>query len=127
MNEIITYREMCDREGMNSLQRGMNFRLRSGHSIMLMSRRHNAPYRDRVEEDGRIIVYEGHDAPRTPLNPEPKKADQPEFNPSGSLTQNGLFYRAAVQFKVGEADPELVRVYEKIWTACGPTTEYFIW
>jgi hypothetical protein len=81
---------------------------------MLMSRRYNAPYPDRVEEDGRVIVYEGHDVPRTLLNPEPKKAYQPEFNPSGSLTQNGLFYRAALEYKAGETKAELVRVYEKI-------------
>ncbi|MBM3324724.1 MAG: HNH endonuclease, partial [Calditrichaeota bacterium] len=92
----------------------MNFRLRGGFSVMLMSRRHNAPYPDRVEEDGRVIIYEGHDAPRTRLNTDPKKIDQPELNPSGSLTQNGLFYRAASQHRIGEAKPELVRVYEKI-------------
>jgi hypothetical protein len=26
-----------------------------------MSRRSNAPYRDKIEEDGRVLIYEGHD------------------------------------------------------------------
>jgi len=34
--------------------------------------------------------------------------------PSGKLTQNGLFYNAAVKYKSGETEPELVKVYEKI-------------
>ena len=35
-------------------------------------------------------------------------------NPSGTLTQNGLFYKAAQRYKSGKAKPELVKVYEKI-------------
>ena len=37
-NEIIPYVEMCRRES-SSLQRGMNFELRHGYSVILMSRR----------------------------------------------------------------------------------------
>ena len=42
-NEVISYMEMCRREGA-SLQRGMNFRLGGDHSVILMSLRPNAPY-----------------------------------------------------------------------------------
>ena len=44
----------------------------------------------------------------------PKQIDQPEITPSGKLTQNGLFFRAAQEFKIGHREPERVRVYEKI-------------
>ena len=113
-NDIITYREMCERESVQTLQRGMNFHLNAGVSVVLMSRRHNAPYPDRVEDGGRVIVYEGHDSPRCKDVPDPKSIDQPERNPSGSLTQNGLFHEAAQSLSHGTGRAELVRVYEKI-------------
>ena len=69
----------------------MNFavrarRLKSGRSIMLMSRRANAPYTDSIIEDGTVLIYEGHDVPTSPDNPIPKLVDQPEHSPSGALT-----------------------------------------
>jgi hypothetical protein len=79
-----------------------------------MSRRAGAPYADRVEDEGRTLIYEGHDVPHTRRGPDPKTVDQPRCNPSGTLTQNGLFERAVQEFKQGKADAELVRVYEKI-------------
>ena len=112
-NEIIPYLEMCRREEL-SLQRGMNFDVGRGYSVILMSVRSNAPYCDRVDADGSTLVYEGHDAPRTAQLPDPKAVDQPEYTPSGALTQNGKFYRAALQHNSGAAHPQLVRVYEKI-------------
>jgi len=112
-NEIISYLEMCSREGV-SLQRGMNFSLQGTHSVILMSVRPNAPYADRFEDDGSTIIYEGHDVPRSAKNPDPKQVNQPEFTPSGNLTQNGLFKRAATEFKAGNRQPERVRVYEKL-------------
>jgi hypothetical protein len=91
----------------------MNFRLRDGESIILMSRRSGAPYADRIEDDGRTLIYEGHDLPRT-LSSDPKHADQPYRNPSGSLTQNGLFAEAATKYKKGIGLAERIKVYEKI-------------
>jgi len=44
-NDIITYREMCNREN-SSLQRGMNFMLGGDYSVILMSVRKGAPYND---------------------------------------------------------------------------------
>ena len=105
--------EMCSVAGMN-LQRGMNFRLREEESTILMSVRPGAPYADRVEDEGRVLVYEGHDVAKTVNGPHPKQVDQPERNPGGSLTQNGLFAEAVRRYQRGDALPESVRVYEKI-------------
>jgi HNH endonuclease len=112
-NEIIPYLEMCRRENA-SLQRGMNFGLRGTHSVILMSMRPNAPYADRVEDDGSTLIYEGHDEPRTVSVRNPKHVDQPEQTGNGRLTQNGKFHRAAQTHKQGRREPERVRVYEKI-------------
>jgi hypothetical protein len=105
--------EMCSTVGVN-LQRGMNFRLRDAESIILMSLRPGAPYADRIEDEGRTLIYKGHDVPRTVDISNPKKVDQPDRNPGGSLTQNGLFAEAAQKYKGGVAPPERVRVFEKI-------------
>jgi HNH endonuclease len=111
--DVVSYLDMCAPFGVN-LQRGMNFRLRNGESLILMSVRPGAPYEDRVEQGGKVIVYEGHDIPRTRLGPDPKSEDQPEFQPNGRPTQNGLFIAAVAQYKSGTALPERVRVFEKI-------------
>lgn len=121
---IIPYIEMCQRENA-SLQRGMNFRLHGRHSVILMSRRPNAPYSDRVEEDGTVLIYEGHDVPKNANNPVPKVVDQPEFLPSGRPTENGKFATAARNFKVGKKGPDIVRVYEKIRTGIWADNGYF--
>jgi hypothetical protein len=97
-----------------SFQRGMHFQLRKDVSVILMSRRKNAPYRDHIEPDGRALVYEGHDVPKTKSCPDPKAVDQPRINPGGSLTQNGLFEKAALGSKNDANPAELVAVYEKI-------------
>ena len=112
-NEIISYIDMCQRER-SSLQRGMNFSLGGTHSMILMSRRPNAPYRDQIEDGGSVLIYEGHDAPKTKATPDPKVVDQPIDIPSGAATQNGLFFSAAQNFKTGKRLPEKVRVYEKL-------------
>ena len=111
--DIISYIEMCSEEGVN-LQRGMNYHLRGDISVILMSLRQNAPYSDRVEEDGRILIYEGHDVPKNSDNPIPKIVDQPMKNPSGTLNQNGLFYQAAKIYQQRKLESELVKVYEKL-------------
>lgn len=121
---IIPYLEMCRREDA-SLQRGMNFRLHGRHSVILMSRRPNAPYSDRIEEEGTVLVYEGHDVPKNASNPVPKVVDQPEFTPKGTPTQNGKFAAAARNFKDGKKGPDIVRVYEKIRTGIWADNGYF--
>jgi hypothetical protein len=79
-----------------------------------MSIRPNAPYADRIEDDGTTIIYEGHDISRSKETPNPKVVDQPEYTPTNQLTENGRFHKAAQNFKSGLRDPERVRVYEKI-------------
>ncbi len=112
-NEVISYLEMCSREG-TSLQRGMNFGLGGDHSVMLMSVRPNAPYRDRLEDNGTTLIYEGHDEPQSAGVPQPKAVDQPYRTAFGTLTQNGRFHEAAQGYKDELRPPERVRVYEKL-------------
>lgn len=105
---------MCDAENIQTLQRGMNFRLNPNYSVILMSRRPNAPYTDKVLEDGITIEYEGHDVSKTSDVLNPKSLDQPRQSKQGSLTQNGRFSDAVENFKNNLAPHELVKVYEKI-------------
>jgi hypothetical protein len=111
--DVISYLEMCSELGVN-LQRGMNFRLRNNESLILMSLRAGAPYADRVEQGGKVIIYEGHDLPRTKEGPDPKTVNQPEFQPSGRPTQNGFFMESVRRFQLKKAPAEKVRVFEKI-------------
>ena len=104
---------MCDHEDA-SLQRGMNYRLNPSHSVVLMSVRSGAPYDDEIQEDGQVLVYEGHDVPRSESNPIPKTINQELKTPAGTSTENGRFFEAAQQFKDGLRAAEVVRVYEKI-------------
>ena len=113
-NEILSYFEMCQREG-TSLQQGMNFGIGGNHSVILTSVQANAPYDDRFEDDGSTLIYEGHDVRRRRDGPDPKTVDQPAVYPTGSaLTQNGKFHVAATDFKKRLREPERVRVYEKL-------------
>lgn len=92
----------------------MNYGLGGSHSVILMSVRPNAPYRDSLEDGGTTLIYEGHDMPKGRGYPNPKVVDQPLTYPSGGLTQNGKFSAAARAAKLGDRAPERVRVYEKI-------------
>ena len=112
-DNVISYIEMCRRER-TSLQQGMNFGLGGNHSVILMSVRANAPYRDRLEDSGTTLVYEGHDIPKSASSLNPKVVDQPLKYPSGRPTQNGKFHAAAQGAKIGQRLPERVRVYEKL-------------
>jgi hypothetical protein len=114
-DDILSYREMCDKESVQTLQRGMNFRFSPSYSLILMSQRKNAPYNDEVSDDGTTIYYEGHDSPKTEDTPEPKKLDQPLQTKNGTLTQNGKFVKAIEDFRTGSAS-EKVRVYEKLFS-----------
>lgn len=111
--DVISYLQMCTEEGA-SLQRGMNFELSESHSVILMSTRTGAPYDDRVLENGRVLIYEGHDQPRSELVPIPKLTDQLLKTANGSHTQNGQFFRAASDHTNGDGNSTSVRVYEKI-------------
>ncbi|PKL46861.1 MAG: HNH endonuclease [Planctomycetes bacterium HGW-Planctomycetes-1] len=109
---IISYSDIVRREDI-MLQRGMNYRIKHGYSIILMSVRKGAPYKDRWHPDTGILEYEGHDElKRKGINP--KKEDQPLETTSGRLTENGKFFQAAADYKAKKRKPELVQVYEKI-------------
>ncbi|MEJ8757757.1 HNH endonuclease [Pontibacter sp. H259] len=110
--DIISYNEMCLSEGY-SLQRGMNFQVGGRISVILMSLRKGAPYADRLEDDGQVLIYQGHDVPSNEAT-YPKLVDQRITTPKGTLTQNGKFFKAAFDFKNSGVEPELVKVYEKI-------------
>jgi hypothetical protein len=114
-DEIISYREMCDKENVQTLQRGMNYRLNPNYTVILMSQRKNAPYNDRVSEDGLTIEYEGHDIPKSDKIKNPKEHDQPRYTKSGKPTQNGRFAQAVDDYKDMKSDAEIVKVYEKIF------------
>jgi hypothetical protein len=107
-DDILSYREMCDAESIQTLQRGMNFRLKPTYSVILMSQRSNAPYRDKVHDDDVTIEYEGHDAPRRSHEHNPKHEDQPHKHPNGTPNQNGLFMMSVDKYKNGDAPAELV-------------------
>jgi hypothetical protein len=111
--DVISHGEMCYREG-KMLQRGMNYHLRNNISVILMSLRNNAPYNDQVLDNGRVLIYEGHDAPKERGGPDPKTIDQPLFTPKGTITQNGKFFAAAQKCKKNIELIELVNVYENI-------------
>jgi hypothetical protein len=67
-----------------------------------------------LEENGTVLIYEGHDEPKTRNTPYPKQLDQPLRSKNGKLTQNGFFHEAAQAHIRNEKPAARVRVYEKI-------------
>jgi 5-methylcytosine-specific restriction endonuclease McrA len=61
-----------------------------------------------------VLIYEGHDEPRSAVCPNPKLVDQPLTTRFGRLTQNGLFHEAAQAYVRQESAANRIRVYEKI-------------
>lgn len=112
--DILSYGELITREGFN-VQRGMNFHpMGKSYSIFLMSVREDSPYNDAFDPEGKILYYEGEDVSRMEKEI-PKKYDQVLFSKTGRLTNNGLFFQAAEQYKLGrKSKPERIKVYEKI-------------
>lgn len=116
---------MCDLENKQTLQRGMNYRINSSYSLILMSQRPNAPYHDKIHPDGITIEYEGHDISKNSPVHNPKLENQPTYLPSGGLTQNGKFIKAVDETKRGLRKAELVKVYEKIMSGIWSFKGYF--
>lgn len=124
--DIISHTQICLFEGF-TVQQGMNFHTgRGGVSVLLMSVASNAPYNDSVQDEGRTIIYEGHDVRRDLVDGPAKNYDQPLMLPSGTLTANGKFFQSAQ-----ERRREQVRIYEKIrpgiWTYSGAFTLEDAW
>jgi len=113
-DDIISYAQLVHEEGSN-LQRGMNFGSGKSYSVFLMSVRKNAPYADAIDQTTGSLIYEGHDEPRRKNGPDPKSVDQPLLTPRGAWTENGKFFRAAVDYMSGLLKrAELIKVYEKV-------------
>lgn len=123
-DDILSYREMCNAENQEVMQRGMNFRMNPAYSVILMSQRSNAPYSDKIHEDGVTIEYEGHDVAKN-YSENSKEVDQQDRLQSGKLTQNGYFIKAVEQYKETKNNPELVKVYEKIMAGIWSLKGYF--
>ena len=95
-----------------NLQKGMTFGIGKSYSVLLMSVRPNAPYADEIDRLTGTLIYEGHDSPRTKDAPDPKSVDQPMLTPHGVWTENGKFFKAAIDYKSRiRPSPELVKVY----------------
>ena len=109
--KIISYQELAFNEGMQ-VQKGMNFNVKRSYSIVLMSTLKDAPYADKLLDDG-IIEYEGHDA-RKHDSYHKKEVDQPAANETGTLTENGKFFQAADNYKSGKREPAKIKVYRKL-------------
>jgi hypothetical protein len=124
-DNIISYREMCDNENVQTIQRGMNHRLNPNYSVILMSLRKNAPYNDRISDDGLSIEYEGHDVSKTDKIKDPKQHDQPRNTKMGKPTQNGLFAQAVEDYKNKKREAEIVRVYEKLFAGVWSEKGFF--
>ena len=93
----------------------MNYRLNAAYTVILMSQRSNAPYKDEILEDGITILYEGHDEPKTSTTPEPKAVDQPMTTKTGKLTQNGMFVESIRRYESG-GEVDRVHVFEKLFS-----------
>ncbi len=124
IDQIYSHHEMCSNEGGFMLQKGMNFKVNGKYSIILMSQRVNAPYQDKILEDGVSIEYEGHDCSRRYCS-EPKNTSQPEYTPTGSLTENGKFKKAVDDYKNGLTEVSVVKVYEKLQPGIWSLKGYF--
>ena len=119
--DIISYTQLIKNENGKWFQKGMNFGIQNTYSVVLMSTQQNSPYNDQIFDDG-IIEYEGHDVPAN-INPEKKLVDQSLLSPSGTPTENGKFFQAALDYKNGLGEPSLIKVYRKlrkgIWVDMG--------
>lgn len=98
-NEILTYHEMCAREGVEKFFGGIQPYLSGKHSVVLMSRQPDGAYIDDIRDDGRTLIYAGQ---------------KQSSNIAGKLTNNGEFEKLVLNFKLKGAEPRLVRVYEKL-------------
>ena len=119
--KIIKYIDLVMNEGGKQIQKGMNFGINTSYSVVLMSVARNAPYNDEMLDDG-IIKYEGHDIFSRSIELK-KSTDQPMKFSSGTLTENGKFFNAAKEYKLGKRNSAKIKVYRKlrpgIWVDMG--------
>ena len=119
--KIIKYIDLVMNEGGIQFQKGMNFGINTSYSVVLMSVARNAPYNDEMLDDG-IIKYEGHDIFSRSIELK-KSTDQPMKFSFGTLTENGKFFNAAKEYKLGKRNAVKIKVYRKlrpgIWVDMG--------
>lgn len=115
IDDILSHRDLCNFEDVQTLQRWMNYRLNPQYSVVLMSRRSNAPYNDKILDDWITIHYEWHDVPNTKeLTKDPKELDQEQYTKSWWLTQNWYFIKSVKWYKNWLHQPEIIKIYEKL-------------
>jgi hypothetical protein len=79
-----------------------------------MIRRRDTPYRDRIEQDGSVLIYEGHDIRIRVADRTRRLPTNHEKIPAGALTQNGLLEKGFLDSSKNGEPWEVVAVYEKI-------------
>lgn len=124
--DVISYAKLTAEEGF-SIQRGMNFYITGkDYSIILMSVRKGAPYNDKFINEGKSIIYEGHNIDKkfNKTDLPASMLDQEFVTPNGSLTENGKFLKAVLDYKNGKP-PRKVKVYEKIISGIWVYNGYF--
>ena len=92
----------------------MNHHLRSNLSVVLMRLRPSALYANRIENNSRMLIYEGYDAPRNQSNLYLKQIDQPIRNHRGSLSRNCLFLKLLGGTRRGEKSLSLLKFMKNI-------------
>ena len=105
----------------------MNFYITGkDYSIILMSIRKGAPYNDKFINEGKSIIYEGHNIDKkfNKTDSPASMLDQEFVTPNGSLTENGKFLKAVLDYKNGKT-PRKVKVYEKIISGIWVYNGYF--
>lgn len=119
---VIKHTDIEKLENKKSLQRGMHFCNDREYSILLMGTHDKALYEDK-EINNNEIIYTGHNIRKTKDITDPNKYDQPMYNKNNSLSENGLFYTAAQDYKNKVRNARIVHLYEKInrnqWIAKG--------
>ncbi len=111
--DALTFEQMCRREGIY-LQRGMYARTPRGRPVLLISPGKKNVYADMVEERAEILIYEGHNAMRSPKRPYPQLMDQPLDTVGGKRTANGVLFDAAASYRDGTSPAMPVQIYRKI-------------
>lgn len=107
----LSYKQMCQTEGKGQITRGIYFQKDKDYSLIFMSRRKSATYKDRLMKSDFLVEYSGSN-----FKGQADK-DQRERNAAGKLTANGMLKEAARKYINGEANPRKVKIYEKV--KCG--------
>lgn len=83
----------------------------------------SSPYRDEIQDNGCVLIYEEHDAPKQKGISDPKLLDQLERHPRGALTENGKISSSNSICSNQVKRICIIQVYEKIkpgiWTDNG--------